>query len=174
MKLFLIHKKPICLLVFIILFSLQKSYSQDENFWSNVRFGGNIGIGFTGDTFNGVISPSAIYDFNNQFSAGVGLHFGYTDSSNFTAINYGASLITLYNPFPSLQLSAEFEQIAVNSSFEVPRGPDINDNYTYPALFIGAGYRVGFVSIGLRYDLLYDESTSIYASAYAPFVRVFF
>ncbi|AXT57709.1 hypothetical protein J8L88_21755 [Aquimarina sp. MMG015] len=156
-----------------MLFSLQQCYSQEDNFWSRVRIGGNIGIGFTNDTFNGILAPSAVYDFNNQFSMGFGLNFGYTDSRNFTATNYGASIITLYNPFPSLQLSAEFEQMGVSRSFEI-EGPNINDNYWYPALFIGAGYRVGFVSVGLRYDVLYDDNKSIYASAYAPFVRVFF
>jgi len=173
MKVFLIQKIRFLILVSIILLSLQKGYSQDDNFWSHVRIGGNIGIGFTDDTFNGVIAPSAIYDFNNQFSLGLGLNFGYTDSRNFTATNYGASIISLYNPFPSLQLSAEFEQMGVSSNFEVA-GPDISDNYWYPALFIGAGYRIGFVSAGLRYDVLYDENKSIYASAYVPFVRVFF
>ncbi|WP_234424268.1 alpha-ketoglutarate decarboxylase [Aquimarina sp. Aq107] len=173
MKVFLIHKIKIILLVSSMLFSLQQCYSQEDNFWSRVRIGGNIGIGFTNDTFNGILAPSAIYDFNNQFSMGFGLNFGYTDSRNFTATNYGASLITLYNPFPSLQLSAEFEQMGVSRSFEI-EGQDINDDYWYPALFIGAGYRIGFVSVGLRYDVLYDDNKSIYASAYAPFVRVFF
>ncbi|WP_035085784.1 MULTISPECIES: hypothetical protein [Aquimarina] len=173
MKVFLIHKIKIILLVSAMLFSLQQCYSQEDNFWSRVRIGGNIGIGFTNDTFNGILAPSAVYDFNNQFSMGFGLNFGYTDSRNFTATNYGASIITLYNPFPSLQLSAEFEQMGVSRSFEI-EGPNINDNYWYPALFIGAGYRVGFVSVGLRYDVLYDDNKSIYASAYAPFVRVFF
>ena len=173
MKLILIHKIKISVLVLSIFLSLQECYAQDNNFWSKVRIGGNIGIGFTDDTFNGILAPSAVYDFNNQFSMGFGLNFGYTDSRNFTATNYGASLITLYNPFPSLQLSAEFEQMGVSRNFEID-GEDFSDNYWYPALFVGAGYRIGFVSIGLRYDVLYDENKSIYASAYAPFVRVFF
>lgn len=173
MKVFLLHKIKFLILILSIFFSFQRVYSQDDNFWSRVRIGGNIGIGFTNDTFNGILAPSAVYDFNNQFSMGFGLNFGYTDSRNFTATNYGASLITLYNPLPALQLSAEFEQMGVSRSFEI-EGQDINDDYWYPALFIGAGYRIGYVSIGLRYDVLYDEDKSIYASAYAPFIRVFF
>ncbi|WP_378181428.1 alpha-ketoglutarate decarboxylase [Aquimarina sp. SS2-1] len=173
MKVFLVQKIKFLTLFFSILLCLQIGYSQDDNFWSHVRIGGNIGIGFTDDTFNGILAPSAIYDFNHQFSLGFGLNFGYTNARNFTATNYGASLITLYNPFPALQLSAEFEQMGVSRSFEI-EGRDINDDYWYPALFLGAGYRVGFVSVGLRYDVLYDDDKSIYASAYAPFVRVFF
>ncbi len=173
MKVFLIQKIKFLILVLSIFFSLGQGYSQDDNFWSRVRIGGNIGIGFTNNTFNGILAPSAVYDFNNQFSMGFGLNFGYTDSRNFSATNYGASLITLYNPFPTLQLSAEFEQMGVSRSFEI-EGQDFNDDYWYPALFIGAGYRIGYVSVGLRYDVLYDEDKSIYASAYAPFIRVFF
>ncbi|AXT61325.1 alpha-ketoglutarate decarboxylase [Aquimarina sp. AD10] len=171
------ENSKILILVFIIIFSLQKVYSQDQNFWSNVRFGGNIGIGFSGDTFNGVIAPSAVYDFNQWFSAGLGLHFGYTDGLNFIATNYGASIITLYSPFQELQLSAEFEQMGVNRSFDTDVRNNVNtisQNYWYPALFLGAGYRTGFVSIGIRYDVLYDDDKSIYASPYSPFVRVFF
>ncbi len=160
-------------LVLFILLLFEKSYSQDENFWSHVKFGGNIGIGFSNDTFSGVIAPSAIYDFNDWFSMGLGLNFGYTNGSNFTATNYGGSLITLFNPFPELQLSAEFEEMGINRSIELD-GAETSENYWYPALFIGAGYRVGLVSIGLRYDVLYNNDKSIYASAYAPFVRVFF
>jgi len=173
MKVILIHNIKISVLVLSTLFSLQKSYSQDNNFWSKVRIGGNIGIGFTNDTFNGIIAPSAVYDFNNYFSLGFGVNFGYTDGRNFTATNYGASVITLYNPLPALQISAEFEPMGVSRNFEID-GQNTSEDYWYPALFVGAGYRVGFMSVGLRYDVLYDSDKSIYASAYAPFVRVFF
>lgn len=173
MKMIPIQNIKSFLLVSIILCSLQKNYSQDENFWSHVRVGGNIGIGFSDNSFSAIVAPAAIYDFNHLFSAGLGLNLGYTDGQNFTATNYGASIITLYNPFPGLQLSAEFEETGVSRSFDL-NGANFNEDYWYPALFIGVGYRVGFVSIGLRYDTLYDENTSIYTSAYAPFVRIFF
>ncbi len=161
-------------ILFLVLFCFfQNINAQDQNFWSKVRFGGNIGLGYSGDTFNAVIAPSAVYEFNQWVSLGAGLHFGYTDGLNFTATNYGASIISLFNPLPGLQLSAEFEEMGVSRTLEID-GPDLSENYWYPALFVGAGYRTGPVSIGLRYDLLYDDNKSIYASAYAPFVRVFF
>lgn len=173
MKANLVYNTKYLVLVLFILLLSKKSYSQEESFWSHVRFGGNIGIGFSNNTFSGVLAPAAIYDFNNQFSMGVGLNFGYTNTNNFTATNYGGSLIMLYNPFPELQLSAEFEEMGVHRSLKLDDA-NTSENYWYPALFIGAGYRVGFVSIGLRYDVLYDSNKSIYASAYAPFVRFFF
>ncbi|WP_108868111.1 alpha-ketoglutarate decarboxylase [Aquimarina aquimarini] len=166
-------------LVFIILCSLHKGYSQDENFWSNVRFGGNIGIGFTNDTFNAIIAPAAVYEFNEWFSAGLGLSFGYSTFENDRfdqknkSFNYGGSIITMFNPLPQLQISAEFEEMGVNREIKI-QNQKITENYWYPSLFIGAGYRTGFVSFGLRYDVLYDDDKSIYGSAYSPFVRVFF
>lgn len=162
----------ICLSINRIGFAQETTPPQNQ-FWSKVRFGGNVGLGFTDDTFNIILAPSAVYEINPYVSAGVGLNFGYTDATNFNATNYGASLITLFNPLPGLQLSAEFEQMGVSQTLEFD-GRDIKDDYWYPALFLGAGYRVGFMSVGLRYDILYDENKSIYASAYAPFVRVFF
>lgn len=179
MKVYTLQNCKVFVLVFAFLFSLQKITSQEENFWSNVRFGGNIGIGFSNDTFNAVLAPAAIYEFNPWFSAGVGLNFGYSsfDNDRFneegSSTNYGASIISFLNPFPELQLSAEFEQMGVSRRIEIP-GETFKDDYWYPALFVGAGYRTGFVSVGIRYDLLYDEDKSIYGSAYAPFVRVFF
>ncbi len=166
----------IFVLVLFILFSLQKSSAQYDDFWSNVRFGGNIGFGISGNTFSGVIAPSAVYDFNEFFSAGLGLNFGYTDGLNFTGTNYGGSIIALFNPIQEIQASAEFEQMGVSRTIDrdIPNLENYKENYWYPALFVGLGYRINFVSVGLRYDVLYDETKSIYANAYAPFVRVFF
>ncbi len=157
----------------VILFFSQNNYSQSLPFWSNVRFGGNIGVGFSNDTFNGVIAPSAIYEFNPFVSLGFGLNFGYTDSKKIKATNYGASLISLFNPFPEIQLSAEFEEMGVSQVVKL-NGANIHNDYWYPSLFIGAAYRNRGVSIGLRYDVLYDTDKSIYGSAYVPFIRVFF
>ncbi|WP_366135878.1 alpha-ketoglutarate decarboxylase [uncultured Maribacter sp.] len=134
-----------------------------------MRFGGGIGLGFTNGGFNGTISPSAIYDVNNYFSAGVGLSVNYAkyDANKFLA--YGGSIVTFYNPIPLLQLSAEIEQLRVNESNTI-----FENDYWSPALFLGAGYRSNNVTFGIRYDLLYDKNKSIYADAWMPFVRVYF
>ncbi len=179
MKVSFLQSRKIFLLVFLIIISLHNTMAQENNFWSNVRFGGNLGIGFSDDTFNAVAAPAAIYSFNDQFSAGLGLIFGYSTFENDrlneerTSTNYGASVITLFNPFEGLQLSAEFEQMGVSRSIEI-NNEKFDDDYWYPALFLGGAYRVGFVSLGIKYDVLYDDDKSIYGSAYVPFVRVFF
>lgn len=168
----------ICLVLSQTTFS-QSPENQEENFWSKVRFGGNVGLGFTNNVFNAVLAPTAVYQFNDKVSAGVGLNFGYSTFNNEQAgqksrlLNYGGSIIGLYSPFQGIQLSLEFEEIGVTQFTEI-LDQDITTSYIYPALFVGAGYQTGNVSFGMRYDLLYDEQKSIYGSAYIPFVRVFF
>ncbi|MFT5217580.1 MAG: hypothetical protein ACI83H_002720 [Glaciecola sp.] len=41
-------------------------------------------------------------------------------------------------------------------------------------LYLGAGYRTGNFTIGIRYDVLYDNEKSIFADPWMPFFRVYF
>ncbi|WP_241507225.1 alpha-ketoglutarate decarboxylase [Aquimarina sediminis] len=174
MKVNVRQNTKILVLVLSIIFSLQKSNAQQDDFWSNVSFGGNLGIGIGNDTFSGVIEPAAIYNFNEQFSLGAGISFGYLESNDYTATNYGGRILAFYNPLREIQLSMEFQEMGVSRTFEIASAEDLKENYWYPALFFGAGYRIGNVNVGVRYDVLYDEDKSIYGSAYVPFIGVFF
>ena len=162
---------------FLIGFIGYACFAQDppakSEFWSKVRFGGGLGLGFSNGGFNGTIAPSGIYQFNDQFAAGVGLNFNYAkyDKSKFAA--YGVSAMTFFNPIRQIQLSAEVEQLRVNRSLETIAGT-LEDDYWSPALFLGVGYTSQFATIGIRYDVLYDSGRSIYANAWMPFVRVYF
>ncbi|MEM9143551.1 MAG: alpha-ketoglutarate decarboxylase [Bacteroidota bacterium] len=142
-------------------------------FWDNVRFGGGLGLGFTNGGFNGSLSPTAIYQVNPQFAAGTSLIFNYAKFNDDKLLAYGGSLISLFNPIPAIQLSAEFEQLRIHRTFD-DGTMRLEDNYWLPALFLGAGYTQGNVTVGLRYDVLFDNQDSIYADALMPFVRVFF
>ncbi len=142
-------------------------------FWANVRYGGGLGLGFGNETFNAAISPSAIYQANEQIALGVGLNFNYSKFRESKLLAYGGSLMTLYNPIRPIQLSAELEQLRINRQFELD-GSKLKDNYWSPALFLGVGYTNGNVTFGIRYDVLYDENKSVYADPFMPFVRVYF
>lgn len=145
-----------------------------SNFWQNVRFGGGIGLNVGNGFFSGTLAPQAIYDFNPYFSAGVGLTGSYSSQNDsFKSTILGGSLIALTNPFPVLQVSAELEQVNVNTRFD-SRFSNARNNFWATALFLGAGYRAGNVTFGIRYDLLYDEDESIYADPWLPFVRFWF
>ena len=174
--------KKACLTILTssILFFSNLSFGQigvqaqpENNFWGDVRFGGGLGISFGNGYFSGTISPSAIYDFNRYFSMGPALQFSYQSGEYFTSTLYGASLITLFNPIPEIQLSAELEQLRVNQTIEL-EGGNFKDNFWNTALFTGVGYRNGNVTIGARYNVLFNDDEDIYTTAWSPFVRFYF
>lgn len=168
--------KTLALVIFLT-FSTIEAYAQDPKpksaFWSQVRFGGGLGLGFTNGGFNAAVSPSAIYQVSDQFAAGLSLNFNYAKFNDDKLLAYGGSVLTLFNPIRFLQLSAEFEQLRINRSLALPT-VTLEDDYWSPALFLGLGYTNNFMTVGLRYDVLYDSDKSIYAGALMPFVRVYF
>lgn len=167
--------KRYLILIFILMGLITHGQNRQikSDFWNNIQFGGGIGLGFTNGGFNGSISPSAIYHYNNQFATGVGLNFNYAKFNDDKFLAYGGSILSLYNPTRFLQLSGELEQLRINRTLALD-GADIEDNYWSPALFLGIGYRNQNITFGMRYDILYDENKSIYANALMPFVRVYF
>lgn len=172
----LIQKYFIIVTVFYVC-SSSIIYAQNSNnnapFWSKVRYGGGVGLGFANDFFSATLAPQAIYQFNSQFATGVGLNGTYNSQKDvFSSTVFGASVIGLFNPIPEAQISAEFEQLNVSQRFK--DNLDFNRNYWYPALFLGAGYGNRNFMAGIRYDVLYNRDKSIYANAWMPFVRVFF
>lgn len=170
----LCHKSAFTVL-FLFLFTTcwGQNPLQGNDFWSKVRFGGGIGLGFTNGGFNGSISPSAIYQVNDQFAAGASLNLNYAKYNDSKLIAYGGSILSLYNPVQFLQFSAELEQLRINRTLAL-EGADLENNYWSPALFLGIGYTDRNFTLGIRYDILYDNTKSIYANAWMPFVRVYF
>jgi hypothetical protein len=153
--------------------------SQQDSFWQNVRFGGNIGLNFGNQFTNIVVAPQAVYQFSPQIGLGAGLNYSYIKqnfndgfSADFKSTILGGSLIGIANPVEFLQVSADLEYLHVNRNFEDPSFRD--DSYWVPALFLGAGYRQDNFVIGARYDVLYDRNRSVYQNGIQPFVRVLF
>lgn len=161
---------------FVILFGLNYSIAQvtTQNksvFWEKVRFGGGFGVNFGNNTTNINLSPTLFYPINEKFTVGAGLQGSYVDSkNNFTSYIYGTSIISMVNVIPEVQLSAELEQLRINTTFNL-----LNEKKSswHSALFIGAGYVTGNVTFGARYNVLHNNS-SIYSEAWMPFLRVMF
>lgn len=177
-----LNPKYLIFSIFTIFFSIILNAQETEahemtstksEFWSKVRFGGGIGLGFSNDFTNITISPTGIYQFNDKVALGVGAFGNYSSRKHyFKATVLGASLIGLFNPIKELQLSAEFEHNNVNYKDDVINA---TTNYWYPALYLGGGYTIGnFGAIGMRYDVLYNNRKSVYGTAIQPFIRVFF
>jgi len=145
---------------------------QKSDFWKRVQIGGGLGLNFGSGFTDLTVAPSAIYNFNQYIAAGVGLQGSYVRvRDNYESYIYGGSLIALATPIKQIQVSAELEQLRVNTDFS---GIDINDNFWNTALYLGVGYRADNVTIGVRYNVLYRESRSVYSEPFMPFIRVYF
>lgn len=175
MKTFHIRSLKISGLMFIVSMMPYAVTAQEiqNSFWNKVQFGGGLGISFGNGNFSGTIAPSAIYNFNEYVAMGPSLIFSYQQNDFFKSTLYGGSWITLFNPIPAIQLSAEVEQLRVHQEIEFITTTE-HDNFWNTALFAGVGYRAGPVTIGLRYNILYHDEDRVYASAWNPFVRVYF
>lgn len=163
-------------LLFTVLTSFTFAQQKVPNeFWKNVRFGGGLGVSAGSGFTNIFIAPSAIYQFNEIFAAGVGLQGSYVKvddrDTNYRSYIYGGSLIGLINPIEQIQLSIELEQLRINQEF-----PEfsVKDNFWNTALHLGAGYYTGNVTVGFRYNVLFNKDDLVYNQALMPFVRVFF
>ncbi len=146
-----------------------KSVNSPNKFWEKVQFGGGLGLNFGSDFTEINIAPSAIYNFNQYASLGAGLQFGYLSSNSFTSTIYGGSIIGLLNPIPEIQFSAELEQLQTNTIYKTT---DLKTNFWNTALYIGAGYRTGNITIGARYNILVNQNNR--TNQITPFVRAYF
>ena len=148
--------------------------SNSSDFWNHVQYGGSIGLSFGDNFFSGTLAPSAIYQFDKPVALGISLNGTYNTQENFyKSTIFGGSVLALFNPIREIQLSAEFEELNVSRNWDDRTGFE-DENYWYPALFLGVGYSTNNVTFGIRFDVLYDKYKSIYADSWAPFVRVYF
>jgi hypothetical protein len=144
------------------------------NFWNEVQYGGGVGMNFSSGYTEITLAPSAVYPLNKFVSLGAGLIGSYTNSRNYFSTSiYGLSAISLFNPLNTIQLSIEVEQAKVRSTVQMTPN-SITRNYWNTGLFVGAGYRNGNVTVGARYNLLFDKDKSINSDALMPFVRFYF
>ncbi len=175
-------KSPrLCFLLLAALFFIvaQKAQAQENssknNFWDKVQFGGGLGASFGSGYTDVTVAPGAIYNFNKYFATGLGLQYTYIDvKDRYNSSLYGGSVIALFNPIDEIQISAELEQMRVNSEYELIDGGSVSDDFWNTALFMGAGYRAGNVTIGMRFNVLHDNDKRVYSDAFMPFIRVYF
>ncbi len=148
--------------------------AKTDGFWDHVQFGGGFGLAIGNGYTDITIAPSAIYNFNEYFALGTGLQYSRLKQKNFYSSNVvGGSMIGLFNPIEEIQLSLEVEQVHVNTSYD-----DLYDNvkrsFWNTGLYVGGGYRADNVTIGARFNLLFDKDKDLYGDAFMPFIRVYF
>jgi len=158
-------------IILLLLLSLSlTSFSQRTDFWDNVRFGGGFTLGFGNNQTTIGISPSAIYNFENGFALGAGLGYLYSEINDFSTTAYSTSIISLYQTKFNVQFSGEFDYYFAQQ--KVQGFESFNSNF--PALHLGIAYNQGRFAVGIRYDVLYDDDKSVFASPISPVVRFYF
>lgn len=170
------HKTTYLFICLALIYFNVSSQNEENNtsYKDNFRFGGgfNIGLGNSYSTFS--ISPSVIYDFSEEFGAGVGLTYVYVKNKSTVSSTtnlFGGSILTFYKPIHFVQLSTEFEQLKINQKYTFY--DDISQWQS--ALYFGLEYVSGNVSLGLRYDVLYDKVKNItQSSPLTPVFRFYF
>lgn len=165
----------LCLAINNMSFSQSTSNEKpSSNFWSNVQFGGGVGLGIGNGYTDITIAPSAIYNFNEHFALGTGLQYSFLKQKGlYTSNLYGISLIGLYNPIEEVQLSVELEEMNVNNKYQYI-GSNYKESFWNTGLFFGAGYRMDNITVGARYNVLFDKDKNVYGDAFMPFVRIYF
>jgi hypothetical protein len=155
------------------------SQQSDQTGW---QFGGGIGLSIGSGYTDILLAPGAIYNFNQYIAAGAGLQGSYVRSKNYyESYIYGGSVVGLFSPIPQAQLSVELEQLRVNTTYSALNLDDpyfnrtgLKDNFWNTSLYLGAGYRMENVTVGIRYNVLYDRNKSVYSEPFMPFIRAYF
>jgi hypothetical protein len=143
-------------------------------FWEHVQFGGGFGLSISNTYTDITIAPSAIYNFDDHFALGTGLQYSRLKEKDFYSSNIvGGNLIGLYSPVEEIQLSLEVEEVHVSNTY-TDFYNNIQKSFWNTGLYVGGGYREGGVTIGARYNVLFDKNKDIYGSALMPFIRVYF
>lgn len=155
----------------------KKTYTYQKS-WS---YGGNIGLSFWNGGTDILIAPKAYYHVSPQFMTGFGLTYIYSsqddDFAKYSQNSFGPSIMGAFRPIPFLQLSAEYEGLQTNGSSTIKYPGDREKNsYSYwnNAIYLGASFVSRNVSFGVRYDVLYDSTRSVYSSAWSPVIGFYF
>lgn len=160
----------------------QKSMSQKkvpyQKSWS---FGGNIGLSFWNGGTDILLAPKAYYHVSPMFMTGFGITYIYSsaedDFAKYSQNSFGGSILGAFRPIPFLQISAEYEGLQTNGNSTIKfAGDREKNNYSFwnNAIYLGASFVSKNVSFGVRYDILYDASRSVYSSAWSPVIGFYF
>lgn len=154
-------------------------------------YGGGLGLSF-GNFTQISLAPQVGYRFDEEWVAGLGFIYNYIKINrifdpalnqwvkpNFENIVYGPTFFGNYFPSDKIFLGAQFEYLNYDDYFYSPTQADpIILNRWSSVLFLQAGYlqpmgEKGFLQVGLRVNVLHDES-SPYGRWWSPLINVYF
>lgn len=139
-----------------------------------LKFGCGFGLNFLGGT-NITLSPNLLYAVSNKINLGAGIQGSYNSIKDVQkTTTFGINVIGEYLPTRKITTLLEFAQLKVNTTKVEPTG-DIKNDFWESALFVGAGYNItNKISVGAKYNVLYDDDESVYSSPIIPFVNITF
>lgn len=139
-----------------------------------LKFGCGFGLNFVGGTSLS-LAPNLTYKVSEKISFGAGIQGSYNKIKNLqNTTTFGANLLGFYAPIANLQTQLEFAQLRVNTKTET-NAIEVKNSYWDSALFVGAGYTIAKkITVGAKYNFLYDEDKSVYSSPIIPFVNIVF
>lgn len=139
-----------------------------------LKFGCGFGLNFVGST-NISLSPNLMYSVSNKVILGVGIQGSYASIKNLqNTTTFGGNVLMMYTPARKLSTILELAQLRVVTKTEAEIENTTN-KYWDTALFVGAGFNItNKISVGAKYNLLYDEDESVYTSPIVPFVNITF
>lgn len=151
--------------------AVKDSIIQKTSKW---KFGMGFGLNFVGGT-NISLAPNLNHVVSDKITFGVGLQYNYSAIKNLqNTSTFGGTIGTFYSPIKKLTTLLEFAELNVTTKTETPEG-ETKDNYWDTALFVGAGFNItNKISVGAKYNMLYDEDESVYTSPIIPFVNISF
>lgn len=139
---------------------------------NRLHVGCGYGLNFIGGTSIN-ISPNLTYTLTDKIIFGAGIQGSFTSLKNIqSTITYGANVLVLFNPDKKILTSLEFSQLRVSTKTDAD---NTTKSYWDSALFLGAGCNItNKISVGAKYNFLYNEDKSIYTSPVIPFVNITF
>lgn len=144
--------------------------TSETNRWT---FGGGLGVGFGSNSyFNLQVAPRVGYRLTNDLEAGVIGSVSWQTSDFYKSTMFGAGPFVNYYFARSFFVSGNLQHFFVNYQ---DKFYDFKSNQQETALYLGGGYmqQIGnnsFLQLGLMYNVLYKENSSIFSGGLIPTV----
>jgi len=152
----------------------EKQEKQKRSGKDKVYFGGSVGLSF-GSYTRIAVYPMIGYKFTPKFSGGLEIGYEYIKdnrySQDYTASNYGASIMARYRVIPQLFFHAEYALY----NYQLYYADESNNRVWVPFLFLGAGFSQQiaprtFLVAMVKFDVLQNPNSPY--SDWAPFWNI--
>lgn len=142
----------------------------ETNKWT---FGGGLGVGFGSNSyFNLQVAPRVGYRLTNDLEAGLIGSVSWQTSDFYKSTMFGFGPFVNYYFARSFFVSSNLQHFFINYEDKLY---DYKNDQQETALYLGGGYmqQIGnnsFMQIGLMYNVLYKENSSVFSGGLIPSV----